>query len=342
MISGELRARIEALRAAHTHCECCWCYTCRPADPDGYVRFKGFRWRARYPRRTDNRLVAVTYCELGAKIIPLSPGSKFPSIPSPHPHGSPERGVCKGECGQKGHGHHDATDDVEWADEHWTRRPHDGIGVRPAPDEIVLDIDNRYGGHVELAALETEHGKLPETLTVMSGRGDGGRHRWFGGVEGSVRRTLCHGVDILCHARNFVTMPPSRHPDTNCPYTFEEPVADIADAPAWLVELVTRPDPPPQPPRPRRAAWPSTWRLSPAQKLRRCRGLVDTVTYAAEGDRNNTLFWAACRAVEDGLLIEEDDPVWCELAEAADAAGLDPDEIHQVLRGAIAIAGQEG
>ena len=54
------------------------------------------------------------------------------------------------------------------------------------------------------------------------------------------------------------------------------------------------------------------------------------------------LLWAACRAAEDGLLIEEDDPIWIELAEAAGAAGLDPDEIHRVLHGAIAIAGQEG
>ena len=44
----------------------------------------------------------------------------------------------------------------------------------------------------------------------------------------------------------------------------------------------------------------------------------------------------------DGFLVEEDDPIWTELAEAAGAAGLPSDEIHRVLYGAINIAGQEG
>lgn len=339
MIDDDLRERIEAMRAAHTHCECCWCYTCHPADPDGYVRRGRFRWKARYPRRTDNRLAAITYCEMGAKIIPLSPGSKVPSIASPHPFDSPERGTCHGECGQLGHGHHDARADVAWAEEHWGRRPHDGIAVRPEPDEIVLDDDPRHGGDVALAALEAEHGTLPETLTVISGRGDGGHHRWFGGVEGPVRQKLCPGVDILCHARNAVVVPPSQHSETNDPYWFKDPSVERADAPAWLVELATRPDPPPRPPRPRRPPWPRTWRMSPSQMLRRCQPLIDTVTDAVWGDRHNTLLWAACRAAEDGFLVEEDDLVWTELFDAADAAGLPHDEIYRVLRGAIAIAG---
>ena len=45
-----------------------------------------------------------------------------------------------------------------------------------------------------LAALEAEHGKLPETATVISGRGDGGYHLWFDGVTGPVRTKLCKGV----------------------------------------------------------------------------------------------------------------------------------------------------
>ena len=289
----------------------------------------------RLRRFIDNRSVAIAYCEAGFEIIPLSPFDKSPSIPSPHESGSPERGVCKGECGQKGHGFHDASSDVAWADEHWTARPYDGIGIRPWVGGGVFDIDARHGGIEALAALEREHGQLPETATVMSGRGDGGHHRWFDNVPGPLRKQLCPGVDILCRERNFVVVPPSRHRINDQPYTFKNPAADIVDAPAWLVELATRPEPPPRPPRPR---WPRGWRLSAAQTLRRCRGLVDTVTNAVEGERRNVLFWAACRAAEDGLLIEEDDPVWTELAEAADTTGLDRDEIHQALRGAIAIA----
>ena len=84
------------------------------------------------------------------------------------------------------------------------------------------------------------------------------------------------------------------------------------------------------------------WRLSPAQTLQHCRGLVGAVTSSAEGDRYNMLLWAACRAAEHGFLIDEDDPVWTALAEAADASRAGADEIYRVLHGAIAIAGEEG
>lgn len=299
---------------------------------------KWWKHRTRLRSSIDNRAYAVAYCEAGAAIIALYPFSKIPSIPSPHPYGSPERGVCKGECGQLGHGFHDASSDAEWAYEHWTAHPADGIGVRPDPGVVVFDIDARHGGLEALAELEAEHGKLPETATVMSGRGDGGHHRWFDNVPGPVRSKLCAGIDILCHERNFVTMPPSLHDINDQPYWFKNS-ADILDAPAWLVEEARNPEPPPRQRRPRR---PRTWRLSPAQISRRCRGLVDTVTNAAQGDRHNMLLWAGCRAAEDGLLTDEDDPVWVELAEAAGAAGLDHDEIYRVLHGAIAIAGQEG
>jgi hypothetical protein len=160
-----------------------------------------------------------------------------------------------------------------------------------------------------------------------------------------VRTKLCDGVDILCRDRNFVVGPPSLHPVTLQPYTFREPVADIADAPAWLAAEAARPEPPPRPPRqsrPSQTPVGGRWRLSPAQTLQHCRGLVGAVTSSAEGDRHNMLLWAACRAVDHGFLTECDDQIWTALAEAADAAGLPPDEIHRVLHGAIAIAGQEG
>ena len=102
----------------------------------------------------------------------------------------------------------------------------------------------------------------------MSGRGDGGHHLWFDGVPGPVCQKLCPGVDILCRDRNFVTVPPSLHRINDQPYTFKNPAADIVDAPVWLAEEARKPEPPPRPPRPR---WPSTWRLSPSQKLRRCK-----------------------------------------------------------------------
>jgi hypothetical protein len=229
-----------------------------------------------------------------------------------------------------GHGFYDASTDVEWANQYWANHPDHGIGARPRPGQIVLDVDPRHGGDVALAALEAKHGTLPETTTTLSGRGDGGRHLWFDGVHAPVLSTLCPGVDILCHERNFVVMPPSLHGLTEKPYTLKMPVADIAVAPQWLTELATDPGPTP---RQQRLRYPR--RLAPSTARRKCRGLVRAVANAAEGQRHTVLYWAACRAAYEGLL-DEQDPIYTALADAAADSGLPSDEIERTISDAIA------
>ncbi|WP_156685623.1 bifunctional DNA primase/polymerase [Mycobacterium sp. Marseille-P9652] len=290
-----------------------------------------------YRYREDYRQVATAYRECGFATIPLFPCSKTPALASPHPWHSREKGKCRGACGLMGHGFYDASCDVEWADRHWAEHPDHGIGARPHPGQIVLDVDPRHGGDVALLEFEAEHGPLPETLTTISGRGDGGRHLWFDGFEAPVRSTLCRGVDILCHDRNFVVMPPSLHGLTERPYTFEQPLADIAVAPRWLCELAARPERAPRH-RPGRHGR----RLSPSAARRKCRGLVRTVANASEGQRHSVLYWAACRAADEGL-IDEDDPIYAALADAAADAGLRSDEVERTICDAIAaVLVQEG
>ncbi len=292
---------------------------------------------SRYRVLQNNRAVAVEYRKYGFATIPLFPRSKIPAPTNPHPWHSRENRKCRGECGLPGHGFYDASTDVEWADQYWTDHPDHGIGARPHPGQIVLDVDPRHGGDVALAELEAEHGPLPETMTTISGRGDGGRHLWFDGVHAPVRSTLCPGVDILCHERNFVVMPPSQHGLTEKPYTFERPVADIAVAPRWLCELVTRPERAPRR-RPRRHAT----RLSPGEARRKCRGLVRAVADAPEGQRHSVLYWAACRAADEGL-VDEEDPIYAALADAAADTGLPSDEVGRTIGDAIAtVLMQEG
>ncbi len=289
-----------------------------------------------YQPQQDNRPAAVLYRKLGFATIPLIPRSKTPALASPHPWGSRERGGCHGECGLPGHGFYDARTDVDWADRYWTNNPDDGIGVRPGPGVIVLDVDPRHGGDVTLAQLEARHGPLPETLTTISGRGDGGRHLWFDGVHGPVRRQLRQGVDILCHDRNFVVMPPSQHWLTRRPYTFKTPVTDIVpDAPQWLCKLATSPERAPRH-RPRHAR-----RLPPSMARRRCRGLIHTVANATEGERHSILYWAARRAAGEGLL-DDGDSLYTALADAAADTGLPSDEIQRTISDAIAAAAWEG
>jgi Bifunctional DNA primase/polymerase, N-terminal len=291
------------------------------------------RWCRAVP---NNREVAVVYREYGFATIPLIPRSKIPALGSPHSVFSPEHRKCRGECGVPGHGFYDASTDVEWADRYWTDHPDHGIGARPHPGQIVLDVDPRHGGDVALAELETKHGLLPETMTTFSGRGDGGHHLWFDGVHAPVRSTLCRGVDILCHERNFVVMPPSQHGLTEKPYTLKMPVADIAVAPQWLTALATDLGPTPRH-QPRHYAR----RLPPSTARRKCRGLVRAVANAAEGQRHSILYWAACRAADEGL-IDEEDPIYTALADAASGTGLPSTEIERTISDAIAAVLMQG
>ncbi len=63
-------------------------------------------------------------------------------------------------------------------------------------------------------------------------------------------------------------------------------------------------------------------------------GLIRTVANAQEGSRNDTLYWAACRAADDGLI----DQIQDELIAAAVSAG----ETETKARRTVASARKRG
>jgi hypothetical protein len=136
-----------------------------------------------------------------------------------------------------GRGVLDATTDVEQVIVWWSGRYRGcNIGLRLPGHIIVIDIDPRNGGLEALAELENRHGKLPETLTTISGRGDGGYHAYFRRPPGELSgRRLGRGVDLKTHL-GYVVAAPSVHPDTGKPYVrVDHPVAT---PPAWLITLL--------------------------------------------------------------------------------------------------------
>jgi hypothetical protein len=141
------------------------------------------------------------------------------------------------------HGVLDATSDAKTVAEWWGRGRYRGcnIGARVPSPLFVLDIDPRKRGCVEaLAALELENGPLPETLTTLSGRGDGGMHHYYRHPGGSLTaRNLPEGVDVKTSS-GYVVMPPSIHPVSLKPYTWLE-IRTPVDAPGWLVKLLRAP-----------------------------------------------------------------------------------------------------
>lgn len=169
---------------------------------------------------------------------------KHPAVRNPHPEGSWERLHCKGECGQLGHGVHDATTDpvaiIAWSST-WAAGMN--IGGRVPDGVVVIDVDPRHGGDITLGKLEAEHGKLPETQMTISGRGDGGCHYWFQRPPGKLSSArLGKGIDIKT-STGYVVLPPSIHPETGKPYRRVD--GPIGVPPAWLVDLMRRPEPEP-------------------------------------------------------------------------------------------------
>lgn len=175
---------------------------------------------------------AIVYAINGWEIFPLN--GKTPAIPSPHPKGF----KCDGQCGRDGHGVLDATTDLATIIRWWRReRRGANIGGRVPESLFVLDSDPRKDGHASAAAaLTAEHGPMPHTHSTLSGRMDGGLHRFYRRPAGKLHTAnLGPGFDIKDHA-GYVVMPPSIHPDTGLPYLAIE--SDIVAPPDWLADLI--------------------------------------------------------------------------------------------------------
>lgn len=218
---------------------------------------------------------------------------------------------AKSPCTSRGH--LDATTDPEQIARWWARRPHALIGA-PVPDGLlVIDTDPRNGADEH--ELRAVLGDLPDTLTVHSGRNDGGRHRYYRVPENVALTStpLPRGVDLKVGGKGYCILPPSLHPNTGLPYRWEG--TEAAWLPVAALQVITVPPRKPQ--------------KSPSCP-RGGGGLVAFVAGAQEGNRNRSLFWAACRAAEDGQL----DALEAELIAAAESAGLPRREAETVIRSA--------
>lgn len=105
---------------------------------------------------------------------------------------------------------------------------------------LVIDCDPRNGGTASLEALVTRRGPLPATFTVLTGRGDEGRHYYYRlpeGVEVRASKALGEGVDVKGR-HGFVTFPPSLHASGGHYALAPESTREIAPLPVDLLELL--------------------------------------------------------------------------------------------------------
>lgn len=221
----------------------------------------------------------------------------------------------RGKLPASPHGVLDATANEEQIARWWYPGRNWNVGARVPEHLIVLDVDPQNGGDF----LELEHAagtSLPTTLTVVSGRGTGGEHRYFQRPPGDLSSTrLPAGIDLKTH-RGYCVMPPSLHPSTGRPYTWlVNPLSALPEPISALLRVRQhrehqRPDRAPNEPR--------------------ARALARFVETRTEGQRNAGLFWAACRAAEDHL----PESAYDLLRAAAAACGLDPREAERTIASA--------
>jgi Protein of unknown function (DUF3987)/Bifunctional DNA primase/polymerase, N-terminal/Primase C terminal 2 (PriCT-2) len=125
------------------------------------------------------------------------------------------------------------------------RWPRAGVGVPTGSDNaiFVVEIDTPEGhgvdGAAALAALEAEHGALPETLTAVSPSGS--VHRYFkhpgnGSKITSSTSMIGAGIDVKGDG-GMVLAPPTIRPGKGA-YRWLSEGAPIAEPPPWLLALV--------------------------------------------------------------------------------------------------------
>ncbi|MHB9860297.1 bifunctional DNA primase/polymerase [Streptomyces sp. YIM S03343] len=268
---------------------------------------------------------ALSAAERGLAVIPLS-RTKLPALRSPHHGDSPSTPPCRGECGRPGHGVYDASSDparirtlfaaAPWATGY-------GIACGLAPHHLIgVDLDVKTGtdSSAALRELALRHlFTIPPTVVVVTP--SGGRHLWLTGppdvvVPNSAGR-LAPGIDIR-GAGGYLVGPGSR--TDHGVYTTAPGTTHLTPAPCprSLLCLLL-----PPPPRPNRGA--------PAPSHNgNGDGLVQFVLAAHAGQRNTRLFWAACRAYENGMGPALTEP----LVDAACRTGLTEREARATLASA--------
>ncbi|GAA0290699.1 bifunctional DNA primase/polymerase [Streptomyces turgidiscabies] len=272
---------------------------------------------------------ALSAAERGLAVIPLS-RTKLPALRSPH-RDAPDPAPCHGECGSTGHGVYDATTDPARIRELFAAAPWaTGYGIAcglPPHHLIGIDLDTKSGtdSSAALRELALRHlFTIPETVVVLTP--SGGRHLWLTGppdavVPNSASR-LAPGIDIR-GAGGYLVGPGSR--TEHGVYGTAPGTAHLTPAPCppSLLRLLL-----PPPPR----THPST----PPSPAEHGQGLVQFVLAAHEGQRNTRLFWAACRAYENGI----GPTLLAPLVEAAVQTGLTEREARATVASAARMTGR--
>jgi len=180
----------------------------------------------------------------------------------------------------------------------------------------AFDVFDVEAAHLFAFLGHVRDERLPLPPTPVANTGRGGFHVYVKptGVEGT-RRLFLNGVHIgeLKSIGGLVLAPPSL---TSGQYTWQHAPESMTlhEAPDWLAALVAKPEPT------RNYA---AVALDANEQVAALEALAQAVAGAHEGNRNAVLYWAARRAVEEGIPTQVAGRA---LARAAVAAGLHLDD----------------
>lgn len=130
----------------------------------------------------------------------------------------------------------------------WEQRPRANLGILTGPENdlfvLDVDIDPKKGidGFAKLEKFEREHGKLPETRRVLTGKDAGRRAMQFqfrypkGYEHAKWKKSIAPGLEIRAHSNYYVVAPPSMH-RSGVRYEYENPESARIYAPQWLIDL---------------------------------------------------------------------------------------------------------
>jgi hypothetical protein len=139
------------------------------------------------------------------------------------------------------HGLKEATSNQHKIAGWWCKRDFNvAIATGPGSGIWVLDVDGDEG-EATLRRLEAEHGALPPTIEAITGKGRHLYFRWPAGTEirNSQVRDDIPGLDVRGDG-GYVLAPPSIHPSGRAYCWSVDSANEFADAPDWLIDLVTR------------------------------------------------------------------------------------------------------
>jgi hypothetical protein len=266
-------------------------------------------------RVTEQWSAAVAARELAVDGVPV-----FPAIPG-------------GKRPLTEHGFHDATTDVARVESWWRDSPAANIGVATgaASGVVVVDVDvhGPINGHGAMG--RARQAGLVDGWLLLVATPSGGTHAYYRATPGVRQRSwqaARAGIDFRGDG-GYIVVPPSAVDLGGATVPYRVRQVNRGSASAIDAEgLRNFLDPRPLPPRPRESA-----RVQGREDVAR---LAAWVAARQEGERNRSLFWAACRLAESNVPASDALDV---LTAAAEHAGLSGREVSTTVRSAYRTAG---